>query len=510
MTSLWIKNKVSRQQLEFLLTVLAALFVVRLYNRSPLLISTGLLLSACALPFFVKKPEFVIVVIAAALPFRDVHIVSLLYMKRAMIWAAFAYILLQGLGKRFQYGITRNLSLFTKFTAFFFASLAASLVKTAAALGTTSLVTPTMLKATVLFFALRIIEEILLSYISYFSLNTTHHIRVLLNVMLMVSAVVALLGILQYYQGEAPPLLSFLFDPELRFYGRATSIFSNPNELGGFIVIMLSIALVSFMWRARNLWQRYFLYLPLIVLHVWVLILSFSRGAAVQLFLSVIVIAYLYYTKLSHKKWTWKSFLPLLLITAILVLAVNSYDLYMRTRLSSYQGNSLYQALYHTRAVSDSLRKNAALQAIQTFVEHPLSGIGYDLFWGTRTVGFFSLSPHNQFLKILAEMGLLGFIPFLGMLIVTMRSGLSVLKQPAELRPGKDEQIVMLTLLSGMCSAVSGYLFVDSLAVIEIAGGLWILAGAIFALERNIGHSQTSSDAESMLLPAMVRPGIGK
>ncbi|MCP4404192.1 MAG: hypothetical protein GY801_43655 [bacterium] len=483
-----MKNKVSRQHLEFLLTILTAIVTVRIYNSSPLLISAGILGSVIALPFFLKKPEYAILAIAAILPFRDIHIASLLYVKRGLIWGGFAYILIRELmqSKR---GISRNISVFTKITIFFLASLIISLVQTAAALNTTSLVTPAMLKAAVLFYAITIVDEILIVYIGCYSLKTVQHIRLLLDGMLTASACVALLGIWQYYHGGTPPLLSFLFEPDFHFYGRATSIFSNPNELGGFIAIMVVVAFVSFAWGASNHWQRFFFYLPIVLMNVWVLILSFSRGAMVQLFLGVMVVGYLYYTKIARKKLSWKTVLFVLLVLVIVALAINYYDLYMRTRLSSQRGGNFYRALYQTRVVSDSLRQNVALRAIETFIDNPFFGIGYNLFWAGRIAGFFGLSPHNQFLKILAEMGLMGFIPFIGMLAITLKTGISIWKKPAESQPDKDGQIAMFILLSGMSSAIFGFLFIDSLTMIAVSGSLWVFSGAVFALERNYSSS---------------------
>ena len=52
-----------------------------------------------------------------------------------------------------------------------------------------------------------------------------------------------------------------------------------------------------------------------------------------------------------------------------------------------------------------------------------------------------------------------------------------------------EDQIMMLLLLTGASTHMFGYLFADYLPVISVTGYLWILSGAIFALE----HKSTLS-----------------
>lgn len=483
MISIPLKDKVSRQHVEFLLTILTAFFIVRVYKRDPLLMSASLIGVVVALPLLLKKTEYLILPLAAILPFRDIHIFSLLYLKRGLVWGILAAVILREFGQSKRV-FSRNMEVFTRVAVFFLASLAISLIQSATALGTTRLVTSETLRAVFFFYALTLLDEIIMLYLVYCSLKTVQHVRFLLDVMLAVSACIAVLGVWQYYHGGTPAVVDFLFDPDFRFYGRATSVFSNPNELGIFLSSMTVIAFTSAIWELSCRWKKIFFYFPVLLAILGGLILSFSRGAIVQLFLSLLVVVYIYYTKLARKRFSWKTIVFALLIITIIVSAGSLYDSYMRARLSAYQGNSFHKALYQTRAVSDSLRKDVAVRAIKTFIEHPFLGIGYELFWRTRVTDFLGLSPHNQYLKILAEMGLAGFVPFVGMLFVVLKTGMSIWKKDREEQTEQPVQISMFVLLSGMSSVIFGFLFIDSLTVVAVSGYLWFFSGAILALER--------------------------
>lgn len=463
-----------------------------MFNSSPVSFTGAVVCSALVVPFLLKKPEYSILFIAAILPFRDVHITSIVYLKRFVIWALLVYILLRYLSNSSQKFSSHSLDVFNKIVLVFFLALGVSLVKTISELYSTPLITRSMVKAAVLFYVPVIVEGILLVYIIYYSMYTLQHIQRLVDISLMASAIIALLGILQYFIGGTPPFVRFLFDPEFRFYGRATSVFSNPNDLGGFAALMVTVSLVSFVWGSTGHKKRLFFNLPILLLNMFALILSFSRGGMVQAFLSMLVIGYLYYMKIYRGKLSWKVILLLIAILTTIGLAIRYYDLYMRARIVTRNEADYQRALYYTKAMSDYLRKHVAIRALQTSLKHPLFGIGLNVFAGKRMarVNYFGLATHNQFLKILVEMGLLGFIPFIILLWIVIKTGMNLWKNSREKPVDREVQIMMLLLLSGVSVVAFGYLFTDSLVAISVTGYLWIFSGAIFVLDRQYNRKE--------------------
>jgi O-antigen ligase len=490
-TPLPIKTKLSRPHIEFLVTVVTAFFLVQIYNSSPVLITGVILCSVFAGSFLLKKPEYSILFIAAILPFRDIQIVSILYLRSAIIWTLLAYTL-------WRYSISSqkfssyNLRFFNKIAFVFFLALVVSLIRMVPELHSTTLITRTMIKAAVVYYAPIIIEGFLLLYIVYYSMHTLQQMQRLVDVTLIVSAIIAFLGIWQYFIGGNPLVIEALFDPEFRFSGRATSVFSNPNDLGSFSAIMVTLALVSFVWGTSSKKKKIFFNLPIFFLNGLALVLSFSRGGMIQFFLSMSVAMYLYYMKICKTRLTWKVILLMIVILTTIGLAISFYDLYMRARIASHSETEYQKALYYTQTRSDSLRKLVAIRAFQSVLTHPLLGVGFNMFSGKGLAGVshFGLATHNQFLKILAEMGLFGFIPFIILLAIVIKSGMTIWRKSGNRQIKREVQLMMLLLLSGISSVVFGYLFMDSLVAISATGYLWIFSGAIFVLDRQYNNKE--------------------
>ncbi len=165
---------------------------------------------------------------------------------------------------------------------------------------------------------------------------------------------------------------------------------------------------------------------------------------------------------------------------------MNYYDLYMRARIVSRNETDYQRALFFTRTRNDYLRKYAASQALQSAVRHPFLGIGANMFSGKGVAGVrnFGLASHNQFLKILVEMGLLGLIPFVTLFVIVMKKGMRLWDKSGERQVERNVQSMMLLLLSGVSAIIFGFLFTDSLTSISVNGALWAFSGAIFVLDR--------------------------
>ena len=483
------KALTSRNGVEYGLTVFLALMVVSLYYVSPLFMLAGALGMTLVLLIFLKNPGYLGLLLPVILPypFQNIEVLSLVHPRGFFILSLVGYIVIRQF-VRARFFFSRPLARFTKMLACFLGATLISLIKTISELYATDYITPAMVRSTVLSDIMFTVQGFLLLYIIYYGVETLPQLQRLLNAIIAVSAVIALLGILQYALGGTPPLAGFLFDPEYRFYGRATSVFSNPNALGGFVAPMVVITFVSLVWGTTNHWKRFLFLAPALGLNILALFVSFSRAAVLQVLCGMLVLSGLYYFEIWDKRLSWKVVLVALLTLGLIFAAFRYYGVYMRARLASYQEDKYYAALHWIETTSDFQRKQNIIRALQTFAAHPLIGIGYNLFAGKKIAGaeYFGLSPHNQYLKILTEMGLFGFLPFIALFGIVIKTGLNLWNRPPGQRLGRDEQILALLLLSGFSAIASGYFFADSIVFLPINGYLWIFSGAIFALDRRL------------------------
>lgn len=487
----WLRfPHVSHATKEVLTTTLIASCLAFLYSFSPqfvLFLVIGLLLSIPIL--FYDKLEYLVFFLVALLPFRDmVHIVSFIHSKRLIIWTILIMIVGRNLlhrGSR----MTLQLYRFTVAAVCFTFMLIVSLIQTASALYTTMYLTQDALKSAVVSNALVAIELLSLVYMIYYSIKTVRQIRLILFVTIGVSLVIAILGILQVYVGGIPPFFSALFDPEYQYYGRATSIFSNPNILGEFLAPMVGIACMLLFWGASGRLIQW-VFLPCaIVIDCWGIYLSSSRAAIIQLIFWIFIsgAGFLY---MHQKRISWKLIFPLLLVITASIAFIKYYEVILSVRLSAQTTQIYHKKLQLIENTNDRNRKIAMIKSFESFVQHPILGIGYTTFSGKSVAGFeyFGLSPHNQFLSILVELGLMGFVPFLLLFALVASVGLKLLRHSA---CPTDIKYLAFSCLTAFGTATFGFMFSDSLSIASVTGNLWIWGGCLFWLERQFAEAVT-------------------
>ena len=484
-----LRKIVPREIFELLATGLIAFIFVRFYNRAPLVIAIAALGAIIAVPVLVKKTEYAVIFLAMILPFQDVHIISIIHFKRLIIWSISAVLVLQYLVKP-PTTSTRNIRLFTKIFIIFVLALMASFMRTASDLYMSQFLTPTMLKSAILSEGLVIIEGMLIVYLIYSTFKTLKQIKTLIIAILLSSAVIAGLGIVQYYLRRPPGFIAFLYDEHYEFYGRAVSVFSNPNYLGGFLASMIIIAFVCLVWGSMGKKIKRYIIFPILLIDIWALLLTFSRGAMLQVFFGMMVAGFLYYRTVALRKFSWKIVLIAISCLGLLLAAFQFYDSYMRFRLSGYNESRYQKALYTIQKTNDFYRKNAAIKAFEAFTTHPIFGVGYRGFSAKGFAGVenFGMAVHNQYLKILAEMGLSGFIPFILLLWVVFKTCRDIWNDP---QIEREFKLIPSIFLSGMSATLFGYLFADFLGDISVSGVLWVFSGAIFATQRLAKNTET-------------------
>jgi hypothetical protein len=119
--------------------------------------------------------------------------------------------------------------------------------------------------------------------------------------------------------------------------------------------------------------------------------------------------------------------------------------------------------------------------ALRGFMRNPLLGSGYATLNKESNAQFLEAdSTDNNFLRVLGETGLLGFLSFFGIIVI-------VLKQTASHVFDKDrlKSAIAAGLLAGSVGLLINALYIDVYAASKVAFTYWALAGfalAVFAL----------------------------
>lgn len=230
----------------------------------------------------------------------------------------------------------------------------------------------------------------------------------LLKLILIFSTVVSLFGLFFYFLGsgytssgkgtlyQSINFLGFELSQEVHRAGwfyRISSITDNPNTLGfvtGLACLLLVEKFLSVGWR--SFLSPFFL--PLVIINLTTLILSYSRGSMLALAISSALLVFIH----SRAKFLVYS---ILFIFILLLASPVWYEL-----VGGYLDARSEQGL-HGR---DEIWSNA----LDIFKENPISGVGFGLEdEKIHEPAGIKWTMHNGYLVVLSETGIVGFVFFI-------------------------------------------------------------------------------------------------
>jgi len=223
-------------------------------------------------------------------------------------------------------------------------------------------------------------------------------------------------------------------------YGRAMGPFKDPNVFGPFLILPTLYLAQRLTVRPVGdmLWS-----LPLLLILLLALFLSFSRGAWVNFVSAALVFIGLSYATATSRRDRARLVGFMLLVTAFAAIIV-------AWMLSIEDVRNLFMqrlVLVQDYDVSSDGRFGSMLAAFNMALKHPL-GIGPDQWpriWG--------LMPHNIYVNVFVSGGLIAFVGFLGLTLMTLWIGLRALRIKS---PFRGVLIIALAVFIG--HAIEGFI----------------------------------------------------
>jgi hypothetical protein len=325
----------------------------------------------------------------------------------------------------------------------------------------------------------RIFGFFLLGYIVGKSQQRSKYIKVLVTAAVLISFVVALFGIAQYFlpkdmlesvgysveRGVKP--MFFIDDkPDLP---RVMSTIRDPNKLGAYLIVPMLLVITALL---KKQWNRELFTRPFKkhVLGVFLLtysvcmFLSFSRGAVLSLFFALGVYVVLLYGRQSLKllrRFWWIGIVAILLSVATIYAARDTY---------LFKNIVFHADEATTKADPNEKRLILYEEAIDNITEQPL---GY----GPGSAGIVSVKSdsgqiltENYFLQVLHETGIAGLILFGSLLALVAMQLLRYAREP-----------LALVLFASFAGYVFYSLLVHLWSNEAVALQWWLLAGACVA-----------------------------
>ena len=310
----------------------------------------------------------------------------------------------------------------------------------------------------------KIVEYVMLYFIVVEVINNKKRMRNMLIVILISAVFMIMDSFVQYFSGY-----DFLRHYSKEGYYLKAS-FSSHNGFGGWLVVLIPLFLCLPFWTGlKTMYQRIGLGIVGILLLIC-LFATYSRGAWLGLFLGLGFI--LFYSTLKIKKIKYK----ILIIIFLLVSLIGLFFIVpftIKERLASIPN---VQEGYGLNRI------NAWQEAFNIIEDYPLFGSGLNTysFIGRRYKIFEGggIYPHNSFLHMAAETGVVGLICFIWLLIELFKSGIRFLKN----HPGP----LVLGLLAGILAFLVHGFFDNNLYSLQLAALFWFMLGLTVSTQRII------------------------
>ncbi|MBU0469676.1 MAG: O-antigen ligase family protein [Candidatus Omnitrophica bacterium] len=288
---------------------------------------------------------------------------------------------------------------------------------------------------------------VLLSLIGLFKvligcLNTKERVKAFIKFLIFAGVIVAVLGIKEYifYCNINTDINTNLLNAaqKILFYmaqtKRVGSLLGWPNVLAAYLMLIIPLAFIFF-FIEKNKLQKVFFALAFFVM-VAAMLLTYSLGGWLCFFIAVFI-SMLFYKKVVGTDDGGISFNKLLLICVIFFSVFGSMVIVNRIK---------------DRGASNLIPRMSYLNTVLSVInEHPIRGSGFNSFQVanrryiySKTEGY-SMFVHNSYLQIWSEVGILGVLVFIFVLLKVIESSCLLFKR---LRVGEDGLILMGLLCS--------------------------------------------------------------
>lgn len=279
----------------------------------------------------------------------------------------------------------------------------------------------------------------------------------------------------------------------LRHYGqdgRMTASFSCSNGFGGWIVIM-SPLLLGIMFTGRNQRPKMIIKFIILVLTcslIFCLLRTGSSGSLIGAFFAII-----FFMMFKRDK----TFLTSAIIILALLASIVSFFMYLSPDLpgllkaANKSGPifSIKDIMVQVMLKIDVVRTNLWREAILIIRDFPLFGCGLNAYSvvapayksGLSEAGIY---PHNSYLQMAAEMGLIGLASFILIIIGLFRTSLTNMKKI------KDNFFasVLLGLLAGLSGFFAHSFFDVNFYAFQLVNVMWFIMGLIIAVQEVALH----------------------
>ncbi|MDD3036211.1 MAG: O-antigen ligase family protein [Candidatus Saccharimonadaceae bacterium] len=305
---------------------------------------------------------------------------------------------------------------------------------------------------------LRLLSILAIYCLAYFLLNSEQDLKNLIKAIIASAIIPSLFALWQFYTQTG------LTVPLEGIYNRIYGTFAHPNLFAYYLLLPLALSLYLFLSGNKKQINNilYFLFAIFLVI---ILGLTFTRGAWLSFLIIMAIVGVFRYRPL--------------LVGAIVFAALA----YFLVEPINYRVNDL---IANRSDTSIEWRLNLWNDAKEYVKEKPWlgygAGVASDLILDKRGEQFGSSDPHNDYLKIASENGLIGLLAYLSLIVSLF---INLIKKYSAV--GRTQFKTLILLAIGL--AISFYVMSAADNIIRntaLQWSFWALMGAIFAIDISV------------------------
>ncbi len=320
-------------------------------------------------------------------------------------------------------------------------------------------------------------------YITVYTVKDRRFMKILLNCLLAVGAVVSVYGILQFYGIE------FIWPYAIHaFQGRSVSTFGNPNFLASFLVLILPLGLMRCISASKK-YEKIIIAL-LCGIFIACLLCTSTRSAWLGFAVSVIITGCLliYTGRMTVLKYFIGLLCAVFLLGTVFFISSDRKNIVIQRAVSSVDIDTSSQS-YKQRILIWKVSRDM-------FFSSPVFGKGwgtFELFYPSYQAKYLSdgrysslrthgNAAHNEILQILSETGLVGLSISLWFLYAISNYVMNIIKKLTLHESGA--QLTVIGLSAGAAGMLVDNLLNVSLHFPAPALIFWLYIGLIIAVGR--------------------------
>lgn len=306
------------------------------------------------------------------------------------------------------------------------------------------------------------VQNALFFFVVVDALNEKNRLRNIIYILLASSALLGIDGIYQYFTHK-----DFIRNRPDFMLPRIYATFPSPSDFGCYLITLIPFALVNFFVKLRFKIYR-ILFVCLFVLLFSCLTLTVSRGAWFGFIASILFMS------------IWMRFLALFfVILGIIIIVIHPFlNQYIKVRLGDF-------FIFLDRSSLDRMVMWDA--AWKMFMSRPWLGVGLGTFmFNFRKFvdpGFpYIAYAHNCYLQMVAEIGIIGLLSFLSIIILLLYHGIITLNSKQK----TFSWYVLLASIAGILGYCIQMLVDTNFYSLDLGMLFWLLLGLGVAAIRNI------------------------